>query len=279
MYCGTHIITIIIAQCSIISCVKPRFSVKTMQPTIRVLLSIATILGCLKLTFSLQLNIPKPDTVLISVPFDQLKNINWMAGNPDYTESTCGTFKAYETDTIEKVVGRWYTVYISNIPSTTDYCSQFSNIQSPCRCSGIDFTIDMKDNVISFVLFSTNIQEKSVTYELATASFVKKTQLKMDKIILRSFVMKTHGKTNGLAGFIVPQGVIVDSDDFKSYIVMVFCKERAKKPIVMVLVNALPISEKVMDIALKFLNDNNFDTRLLNVQHSNCKYGQNIVGY
>jgi hypothetical protein len=74
-----------------------------MQSTIRALLSIATILGCLKLTFSLHLNIPKPDTVLISVPFDQLQNINWMGGNPDYMESTCGTFKAYETDTIEKV--------------------------------------------------------------------------------------------------------------------------------------------------------------------------------
>jgi hypothetical protein len=47
----------------------------------------------------------------------------------------------------------------------------------------------------------------------------------------------------------------------------------------MVLVNALPISEKVTDIALKFLNDNNLNKKLLNVQHSNCKYGQNIVGY
>ncbi|XP_026819743.1 uncharacterized protein LOC113558480 isoform X2 [Rhopalosiphum maidis] len=168
---------------------------------------------------------------------------------------------------------------MSSIPSTTDYCSQFTNVQSPCKCSGIDFTIDMEDNIISFVLFSTNTKEKSVTYELATASFVGKSQLKMDKIILRSFVIQSNAKINGIAGFIVPQGVIVDSDDFKSYIIMVFCKERAKKPIVMVLVNALPVSEKVTDIALKFLNDNNFETKLFKVHHNNCKYGQNIVGF
>jgi len=73
-----------------------------MQPTIRVLLLSATIFGYLKLTFAFRLNIQKPDTVLISVPFDQLKSIKWLE-NPNYMKSTCGTFKPYNTDTIGKV--------------------------------------------------------------------------------------------------------------------------------------------------------------------------------
>ncbi|XP_025190209.1 uncharacterized protein LOC112590847 [Melanaphis sacchari] len=249
-----------------------------MESTIRELLSSATILGCLKLTFALHLNIQKPDTVLISVPFDQLKNIEWL-GNPNYTKSTCGTFKAYDTKTVEKVVGRWYTIYMSNIPSTTDYCSQFTNIKSPCKCIGIDFTISTKDDTISFVMFSSNTNENSVTYELATASLIGNRQLNMEKIILRSFVIKSNARIKGLGGFVVPHGAIVDSDDFKSYMILVFCLEKTAKPIIMVLVNALPASENIMDIALKYLNDNHFNAKLFRVHHNNCKYAQNIVGY
>ncbi|KAF0771803.1 Uncharacterized protein FWK35_00005473 [Aphis craccivora] len=220
----------------------------------------------------------KPDTVLISVPFDQLQSIKWLE-NPNYMKSTCGTYKAYNTDTIEKVVGRWYTIYMSKIPSTTDHCSQFTNIRSPCKCIGIDFTIALKENVISFVTFSTNTLENSVTYEMATASFVGNTQLNMNEIILRSFLVKSNAKMKGLEGYIIPSGVIIDSDDFKSYMIMVFCKEKAKKPIVMVLVNALPISERITNITLNYLNDNKFKTKLYTISHKNCKYGKNIVGY
>ncbi|CAI6366409.1 unnamed protein product [Macrosiphum euphorbiae] len=74
-------------------------------------------------------------------------------------------------------------------------------------------------------MFSTNTAESSVTYELATASFFGKRHLNMNQIILRSFVLKSNAKITGLGGFIIPHGVIVDSDDFKSYIIMVFCKE------------------------------------------------------
>ncbi|KAL4099079.1 hypothetical protein QTP88_023568 [Uroleucon formosanum] len=228
-----------------------------------VLLSSATIFQCLKFTFAFQLNIPKPDTVFLSVPTNQYENIQWLE-NPNYMKSTCGTFTAYETKTVEKVVGRWYTIYVSNIPKTTDYCSQFTNVQSVCRCSGIDFTIAIKYGSISFVMFSRNIEEDSVTYELATASFSGNRHLNMNQIILRSFI--------------IPHGVVVDSDDFKSYIIMVFCKERAVKPIVMILVNELPISEEITNTISKYLNDNHFDSRLLKVRHHHCKHGQNIVG-
>jgi len=73
-----------------------------MRSTKRILLSSATIFECLKLTLVLQINIPKPDTVYLKVPFDQLKNIQWLE-NPNYMKSACGTFKAYDTETIEKV--------------------------------------------------------------------------------------------------------------------------------------------------------------------------------
>lgn len=52
----------------------------------------------------------------------------------------------------------------------------------------------------------------------------------------------------------------------------------AVKPIVMLLVKELPISEKIINIAFKYLKDNQFDTQLYKVQHKRCKYGQNIVG-
>ncbi|XP_060865281.1 uncharacterized protein LOC132941304 isoform X2 [Metopolophium dirhodum] len=239
------------------------------------LLSSATIFQCLKLTFAFQLNIPKPDTVYLSVPANQYNSIQWLE-NPNYMKSTCGTFTAYKTKT---VVGRWYTIYVSNIPSTTDYCSQFTNVRNPCRCSGIDFTIAIEDSVISFVMFSTNTAKNSVTYELATASFFGNQHLNMNQIILRSFVLRSNAKMTGLGGFIIPHGVIVDSDDFKSYIIMVFCKERAVTPIVMILVNALPISEKITNTTLKYLNDNQFNSQLFKVHHHHCKHGQNIVGY
>ncbi|CAH1721146.1 unnamed protein product [Aphis gossypii] len=249
-----------------------------MKPTIRVLLSSATIFGYLKLTFALHLNIQKPDTVLISVPFDQLQSIKWLE-NPNYMKSTCGTFKAYNTDTIKKIAGRWYTTHMSSIPSTTDHCSQFTNIRSPCKCIGIDFTIAMKENIISFVTFSTNTLENSVTYEMATASFVGNTQLNMNEIILRSFLVKSNAKMKGLEGYIIPSGVIIDSDDFKSYMIMVFCKEKAKEPIVMILVNALPISERIINITTNYLKNNKIKTKLSEISHKNCKYGKNIVGY
>jgi len=75
---------------------------KTMRSAKRILLSSVIIFECLKLTLVLQINIPKPDTVYLSVPFDQLKNIQWLE-NPNYMESTCGRFKAYNTGTIKKV--------------------------------------------------------------------------------------------------------------------------------------------------------------------------------
>ncbi|XP_022172562.1 uncharacterized protein LOC111035306 [Myzus persicae] len=249
-----------------------------MQSAKRILLLSSTIFVCLKLTFAFHINIPKPDTVYISIPSDQYNNIQWLE-DPKYTKSTCGTFRAYDTETLEKVVGRWYTIYVSNIPSTSAYCSQFTNVQRLCKCSGIDFTIAIKDNAISFVMFSTNTVEKSVTYELATASFFGNRQLNMNQIIIRSFVLKSNEKMKGLGGFIIPNGVIVDSDDFKSYIIMMFCKERAVKPTVMVLVNALPISEEIKNITLKYLTDNKIDIQLVKVSHKNCRHGQNIVGY
>lgn len=53
----------------------------------------------------------------------------------------------------------------------------------------------------------------------------------------------------------------------------------AVKPLVTVLVKALPISQKIRAITLKYLNDNNFNTQLYEVPHKHCKHGQNIVGY
>ncbi|XP_029347170.1 uncharacterized protein LOC100573684 isoform X3 [Acyrthosiphon pisum] len=67
-----------------------------MKSAKRILLSSVTIFQCLKLTFALQLNIPKPDTVYLSVPANQYNNIQWLE-NPNYMKSTCGTFAAYET--------------------------------------------------------------------------------------------------------------------------------------------------------------------------------------
>lgn len=59
----------------------------------------------------------------------------------------------------------------------------------------------------------------------------------------------------------------------------IFLYIEAKKPIVMVLVNALPISERITNITLNYLNDNKFKTKLYTISHKNCKYGKNIVGY
>jgi len=116
-----------------------------------------------------------------------------------------------------------------------------------------------------------------------------------------------------IIGFIIPHGVVVDSDDFNSYMIMVFCKEStltiyiiilysysnihrrrqfallliiniiiffigAVKPIVMILVKKLPISEKIKNTISKYLNKNNFDSWLHKVRHRECIYGQNIVG-
>lgn len=53
----------------------------------------------------------------------------------------------------------------------------------------------------------------------------------------------------------------------------------AVKPTVMVLVNALPISEEIKNITLKYLTDNKIDIQLVKVSHKNCRHGQNIVGY
>ncbi|XP_015367253.1 PREDICTED: uncharacterized protein LOC107164082 isoform X2 [Diuraphis noxia] len=248
-----------------------------MWSTKRILLSSVTMLECLKLTLMFQINIPKPDTVYISVPFDEFKNIQWFE-NPNYMESTCGTFKAYDEGTIQKIVGRWYTMYVSNIPSTTHHCSQFTNVKGPCGCSGIDFTIALNYGVISFVMFSTNTIKQSVTYELATATIFGNRQLNMNKIILRSFVLNSNAKVTGLGGFVIPRGVIVDSDDFNSYIIMVFCKEGATKPSVMILVKALPISKVINNVVFKYLNENKFDSKLYKVNHENCQYGKNIVG-
>jgi len=53
----------------------------------------------------------------------------------------------------------------------------------------------------------------------------------------------------------------------------------AVKPTVMVLVRALPISEEITNITLKYLTDNKIDSQLFQVRQQNCKHGQNIVGY
>jgi len=53
----------------------------------------------------------------------------------------------------------------------------------------------------------------------------------------------------------------------------------AEKPIVMVLVNALPISKRIMNITINYLNDNKFKTNLFEISHDDCKYAKNIVGY
>jgi len=45
--------------------------------------------------------IPRPDTVFVPVPFDQLANVRW-TGDPDRAISTCGTFRAY-SGTVRKV--------------------------------------------------------------------------------------------------------------------------------------------------------------------------------
>ncbi|KAL5242058.1 hypothetical protein ACI65C_009468 [Semiaphis heraclei] len=127
-------------------------------------------------------------------------------------------------------------------------------------------------------MFSTNIEENSVIYESATASFFGNLQLNMNKIVLRSFVLRSNAAITGLGGFIIPHGVMVDSDDLNSYIIMVFCKEGAVKPVIMILVKELPISKKIINITFKYLKDNHFDSQLYKVNHKGCKYGQNIVG-
>lgn len=54
----------------------------------------------------------------------------------------------------------------------------------------------------------------------------------------------------------------------------------AEKPIIMVLANAVPpMLSTSLSSAMSYLNNNNFDTRLFEVDHSNCRYGQNLVGY
>lgn len=55
---------------------------------------------CFKCTFSygIETQIPKPDTVLIPVPFDKLNNIQW-ASDSDHMVSTCGVYKAYKGTT------------------------------------------------------------------------------------------------------------------------------------------------------------------------------------
>jgi len=84
-----------------------------MRSVKRILLSSVTIFECLKLTLLLQINIPKPDTVYLSVPFDQFQNIQWFE-NPNYMESTCGRFKAYDTGTIQKVKKNHQSVQETN---------------------------------------------------------------------------------------------------------------------------------------------------------------------
>lgn len=69
--------------------------------TRRVLLWTVTILTYLK-SFTLA-TIPKPETVLVPVPFDQLGNIQWSSG-PGLMESTCGTYRPYSGTMINKVI-------------------------------------------------------------------------------------------------------------------------------------------------------------------------------
>lgn len=54
----------------------------------------------------------------------------------------------------------------------------------------------------------------------------------------------------------------------------------AEKPIVMVLTNAIPpMLDASLTSAMSYLNNNSLDTGLFQVDQSNCRYGQNLVGY
>lgn len=69
----------------------------TVMPTIRILTaSIAINLACLKFILAFYLAIPKPDNVLIPVPYNLLENVQWLMSNPYKMHSTCGTFKTYK---------------------------------------------------------------------------------------------------------------------------------------------------------------------------------------
>ncbi|XP_025414899.1 uncharacterized protein LOC112686704 isoform X1 [Sipha flava] len=239
----------------------------------------AVILVCAELAVTAPWQVPRPETVLVPVPFDQLDNIRWLI-DPKTMSSTCGQFKAYVTNrTVDLVVGRWYTIYTSKIPSTTSYCSQLTNINQECGCFGIDFTIAIGDDLISFVMFSTNSSESSTSYQLAVASFSGKSQLNMNQIVLRSLVLQPNAKISGKGAYVVPSAVVVDSDDFDSYMIMLVCREMAIKPLIIVLVNALPMSDQTKYVVLKYLKRNGLDFYLHSVDHSNCNYAQNIVGF
>lgn len=49
-------------------------------------------------SFVIETQIPRPETVLVPVPFDKFQNIQW-ANDLDFMDSTCGVFKAYKGPT------------------------------------------------------------------------------------------------------------------------------------------------------------------------------------
>lgn len=71
---------------------------RTMSATRTMLPMAVAVIACLKLASA---QIPRPDTVFVPVPFDQLANVRW-TGDPDRAISTCGTFRAY-SGTVRKV--------------------------------------------------------------------------------------------------------------------------------------------------------------------------------
>ncbi|VVC24357.1 Calycin [Cinara cedri] len=242
--------------------------------------SIAIIITCLKLTRALELAVPKPDTVFVPVPYDLLENVQWMMGDPGKMHSTCGTFDTYKehTSKLEQIVGRWYTMYMSNIPIETDYCSQFSNVQLPCGCLGIDFTTALGEGLVSFVMFSSNTAEMAVTYEIIAASVIGKNQLNFNQLVMRTIVVHPNATILGKGAYLIPSGAIVDTDHFQSYIILLLCKEGGLQPIVMVLVNALPMADDITEKVFQYLKDNRLDTKLLKVYDQDCRYARNIVG-
>jgi hypothetical protein len=109
-----------------------------------------------------------------------------------------------------------------------------------------------------------------------------------------------------ISAYVVPSAVVVDTDDFDSYMIMLVCRESkffkynyfrvpaqpftnhnycsppvsvAIKPLIIVLVNALPMSDQTKYVVLKYLKRNGLDFYLHSVDHSNCNYAQNIVGF
>lgn len=47
----------------------------------------------------------------------------------------------------------------------------------------------------------------------------------------------------------------------------------------MVLINALPMQSVTKTTVVNYLTENNLNTNLKKINHRNCEYAQNLVGY